>query len=284
MSINQPEISRAHPLLLVFLLDQSGSMADPFGGDPNLRKADGLADAINKTLQNLVMTCTKEMGKPPRDYFYISIIGYGNSEVNNNVGFLLNKEIVPISDIADNPLRIEKRKIQTYAGGGELITREITFPVWIDPVADDGTPMCEALKKAKEVVENWVQEEVHEDCHPPIVFNFTDGEATDGDPEPSAEEIKRISTKHGNVLCFNLHLSSVQAPPIEYPDSENILPDDYAKKLFRMSSIMPRHMIDMANSPDFGFSISNEARGFVFNGNIVSLINFLRVGTTHVLR
>jgi hypothetical protein len=49
------EISRGNPSCFVFLIDQSGSMADVFGaGEGNQKKADGVADAINRLLQNLV--------------------------------------------------------------------------------------------------------------------------------------------------------------------------------------------------------------------------------------
>ena len=46
------EISRGNPTCFIFLLDQSGSMADPFGGEP-VRKADFVADAVNRTLHDL---------------------------------------------------------------------------------------------------------------------------------------------------------------------------------------------------------------------------------------
>ena len=59
------EISRGNPSCLVFLIDQSGSMNDPFGaGEGNQKKADGVADAINRLLQNLVIKCAKEEGIP----------------------------------------------------------------------------------------------------------------------------------------------------------------------------------------------------------------------------
>ena len=45
----QAEISRANPSCFLFLIDQSGSMEDPFAGsDSKRRKADLLADAINR--------------------------------------------------------------------------------------------------------------------------------------------------------------------------------------------------------------------------------------------
>ena len=46
------EISRGNPTCFIFLLDQSGSMADPFGGE-SVRKADFVADAVNRTLHDL---------------------------------------------------------------------------------------------------------------------------------------------------------------------------------------------------------------------------------------
>lgn len=57
------EISRGNPSCFLFLIDQSGSMADVFGGgEGNQKKADGVADAINRMLQNLVIKCAKEEG------------------------------------------------------------------------------------------------------------------------------------------------------------------------------------------------------------------------------
>ena len=49
------EISRTNPTAILFLLDQSSSMLEPFGGQPDKRKADGVADALNRLLQNLVL-------------------------------------------------------------------------------------------------------------------------------------------------------------------------------------------------------------------------------------
>ena len=50
------EISRSNPSCFLFLIDRSGSMDDAFGaGDSTRKKADGVADAINRLLQNLVI-------------------------------------------------------------------------------------------------------------------------------------------------------------------------------------------------------------------------------------
>jgi hypothetical protein len=47
-------------------------MADTFPGEAGKKKADGVSDAINKLLQNLVIRCAKEEGV--RDYFHIGIV------------------------------------------------------------------------------------------------------------------------------------------------------------------------------------------------------------------
>ena len=49
------EISRTNPTLFVFVVDQSGSMAEGLPDQPNRKKADAVADAINNLLQNLVI-------------------------------------------------------------------------------------------------------------------------------------------------------------------------------------------------------------------------------------
>ncbi len=55
------EISRGNPTCFLFLIDQSGSMADRFGlGEATMSKAEGAATAINRLLQNLVLTCAKD--------------------------------------------------------------------------------------------------------------------------------------------------------------------------------------------------------------------------------
>jgi hypothetical protein len=71
------EISRGNPTCFIFLLDQSGSMADTFGGELAQRKADFVADVVNRTLHDLVIRCTRT--EEIRNYYNISIIGYGSS-------------------------------------------------------------------------------------------------------------------------------------------------------------------------------------------------------------
>ena len=73
------EISRDRPGCILFLLDQSQSMGEPFAGDTKTSKAVTLADAINKLLMSLVLRCTQNVNEGPRNYFDIGVMGYGDS-------------------------------------------------------------------------------------------------------------------------------------------------------------------------------------------------------------
>jgi hypothetical protein len=78
------ELSRTNPTALIFLIDQSSSMGEPFGAQPEKPKADGVADSINRLLQNLVLKCTKGVGI--RDYFHVGVIGYGGRVAGRQTG------------------------------------------------------------------------------------------------------------------------------------------------------------------------------------------------------
>ncbi|HEX6507456.1 MAG TPA: vWA domain-containing protein [Chloroflexota bacterium] len=268
------EVSRSNPSCFLFLIDQSGSMDDPFGlGEGERKKADGVADAVNRLLQNLVIKCAKSEGV--RDYYHVGVLGYGSSVGPAFGGALAGKELSPISEIADNPARVEERTRKIDDGAGGLVDQTVKFPVWFDAVARGGTPMREVLGRAETIVSQWVQD--HPSSFPPIVINITDGESTDGDPVSAGEALQNVTGDDGNALLFNVHLSSQRSSPIEYPGSESGLPDSYAEQLFRMSSLLPSYMQRAARSE--GYAVSDGSRGFVFNADIVSVIRFLDIGT-----
>lgn len=268
------EISRTNPSCFLFLIDRSGSMDDPFGaGESNKRKADGVADAINRLLQNLVIKCAKSEGV--RDYYDVGVVGYGAGVGPAFGGPLAGRDLVPISEIADHPERVEERTRKVDDGAGGLAAQTVKFPVWFDAVARGGTPMCEALDRARSILSAWLAQ--HADSFPPIVVNITDGEATDGDFALPAEQLRGLGSNDGNALLFNLHLSSQRATPIEFPDEGVPLPDQYAQALFHSSSPLPGYM--RAAAAQDGYPVTDGSRGFVFNADMVSLIRFLDIGT-----
>lgn len=268
------EISRSNPSCFLFLIDQSASMDDPFGaGEVRKKKAHGVADAINRLLQNLIIKCAKAEGV--RDYYHVGVIGYGRNVQPAFSGPLAGKDLVPISQVAEMPARIEERTKKVDDGAGGLVDQTVKFPIWFDPVADGGTPMSRAFTRAHGVIKTWLEQ--HPSCFPPIVINITDGEATDGDPKVLAQNLRQLSSSDGDVLLFNVHLSSQNASPIEFADHEEGLPDKYAKLLFTMSSTLPEYMRTIAQQE--GYKVSENSRGFVFNADIVSVIQFLDIGT-----
>jgi hypothetical protein len=267
------EISRTNPTCLLFLVDRSTSMDEPFGGQPAKKKADGVADAINRLLQNLVLKCAKAEGV--RDYFHIGVLGYGTEVEAALAGTTLDQPLVAISEIANSPLRVEERQRMTDDGAGGVIEQHVRFPVWFEPVADGKTAMNAALTLARTVVADFIA--CYPDCFPPLVLNLTDGKPTDENPLNAAMSLKALKSSDGNVLVFNAHISSSSAEPVAYPGEEEGLPDKYAKLLFRMSSILPPGL--MRAAAEEGYTIRGAARGFVFNADLVSVIRFLDIGT-----
>lgn len=265
------EISRSNPACILFLVDQSGSMADQWSGEGGQSKASGVATILNRLLQALVLKCTK--GEEVRNYFYVSVVGYGGETRR-----LLTQEgddPGPISWIADHPQRVEERQVDQEDGAGGLVKVTRRFPVWIDPVAESGTPMCAALGDILTLVRGWIER--YPNSYPPVIFNITDGESTDGDPRPVARQVISQGTSDGSPLLFNVHVSSQSGAPILLADAPGALPDDYARMLFEMSSELPPAVRRLATAE--GLVASPTSRGFVFNADPVSLIKFLDIGT-----
>jgi hypothetical protein len=268
------EISRTNPSCFLFLIDQSGSMAEPFGAQPDKKKAHEVATAINRLLQTLVLRCAK--GQEVLDRFHVGVIGYGHTTVAPAFGgALAGQALVPVSKLASSPLRVELRSKKVDDGSGGLIEQKVKFPVWFDPAANGQTPMCQAFDMAWNNLNDFVGQ--YPACFPPILINITDGRATDGDPEPHARCVRDLASRDGNVLLFNVHLSARRDKPIELPDAEERLPDDFAKLLFRISSVLPPTMQETARRE--GYLVTDKTRGFVFNADLVSVIRFLDIGT-----
>ena len=151
----QAEISRKNPGCFLFLVDQSESMEDPFGGgEAGRRKAEELATILNKLIHNLCIRCSKS--DSIYDYFHVGVLGYSEDSCKPALGGELSgRSLVPISELANNPLRIEDRVKQSDDGAGGVMDQTVKFPVWFDPYSKGGTPMCAALKEATKITQTW---------------------------------------------------------------------------------------------------------------------------------
>jgi hypothetical protein len=252
-------------------------MDDEIAGEHE-RKADFLAGAINRLLQNLCLKCLKGEDEV-RDYFSVCVIGYGASVGPALSGALAGKPVIPISDIAFKPARIETRFRKTSDGAGGIIEQEFKLPIWIDPIADGTTPMKEALELAREIVGRWTRD--HPSCFPPVVMHFTDGEAN-SDPTGMAERLRSLQTTDGKVLLLNAHVSSQGGREHVFPHTGENLPDEFATMLFQMSSTLPRQMADYARN--LGYPIKADARGYVYNARAEHVVSMLKIGTEPVVK
>jgi hypothetical protein len=268
----QAEISREHPTCFLFVIDQSGSMDEKT--ESGRSKAQFVADVLNKTLYTLVTNCSKADGV--RNYFDVGVIAYGGSDVATGFGGSLAGNIVhSIAAISEKPLRVEERAKKVDDGAGGIIEQKTKFPVWFDPKSSGGTPMRAALAKTLEVLADWC--DAHRTSYPPTVLHVTDGQSTDGAPEDVADGIRQISTDDGQCLLFNLHVTVGGGGEIVFPTSEGDLADEYSRMLFRMSSGLPGHLAKFAG--DKGYSITEGARGFIFNGDPKCIVDFFEIGT-----
>jgi hypothetical protein len=258
-------ISSTNPCLLVYLIDQSGSMSDKFGNASH-SKAVEVTNAINDLIYEVGLRCIGS-GGDLKNRFEIAIIGYGK-EVDTVQsaweGQLFGKWVVSIKNIFDFPLVIANDK-----------------PIWIKSYAKGNTPMAKGFENAKRLCNEWINWGNHKDCHPPIIINITDGEATDAGSgftllKNQVEQIKSLRTNYGAASIFNVHISSKSGDKRLFPTQ--VIPDDvFAKLLFEISSPLDNNMIRIAQQK--GYDLSESAKGYVFNGNATDLINFLNIGT-----
>ncbi len=266
------EISRTHPACILVLVDQSGSMDEPFAGQLDKKKSEGVADAVNRLLQNMVLKCAKSDGV--RDYFHVGVIGYGGL-VTSGLTSSLDDCLVPISKLADKPKRIENRLRLIDDGTGGVTEQTVKFPIWFEPVATGRTLMNAAFEAAELVASGFILS--NPESFPPIILNLTDGKPSDASPLKVVNRIRKLATTDGSALVFNLLISEDPKPPMYFLEDETLLVDLYSRLLYRMSSVLPPKFAASARAD--GFGIKENARGVVFNADLVAVVRFLDIGT-----
>jgi hypothetical protein len=277
-------LSSENPGYIVILIDQSGSMSDSFGGNTGGTKAQECAKAVNRVLRELGLACVS--GQTIKNRCDISVISYGKSgdqACNAFTGNLANKPIVNMQELAKNALRVEALKIKVSDGAGGLVEVDEQFPVWIEAIADGGTPMTEGFERAYQLVNDWTKS--HQNSFPPVVINITDGEPNDqSSAKNAALQLRQLGTNDGKVLVLNAHITSKRAARVELPASASDLPtgDNYAQFLFDISSELPPVMQERASA--VGFEVSAGSRGFVYNADAETMIRLLDIGTKAKLR
>ena len=88
----------------------------------------------------------------------------------------------------------------------------------------------------------------------------------------------QLSSADGSVLVFNCHISKQAGVALPFPDDAQAAAlEGLAKELFEMSSILPEPMRRQALAK--GYQTGPRARGYAFNADLVTMIDFLDIGT-----
>ena len=263
----------------LFLLDQSCPMEEPLGISSN-RKCDELVAAINGWLQNMAIGLSSDEGI--KDWIDIGVFGYRTDDQLNPIiesalqGRLAGRKLASISEIGAYPARIDTRtQYLPDKETGETFGVPCEMPVWVDPRAEGGRPMCHALYVAHQILSGWIAK--HPRSFPPVVLNISSGESQDGNPVPYADALKALKTEDGNVLFFNCYLSMTAANPFNFPATDEQLPDALARISFHMSNQLPDHFYWHGLTE--GFTLQPKARGVVLNAYMEGLIRFLIICT-----
>ncbi len=237
------------PVLIIYLLDISGSMSQPLG---DRKRVEIVSDALQEIALEMVARSTKGEIVSPR--YRLAIYAY-ESTVHDVLGGI--------------------RTIDQFVRDGvpEFGPR-------------GGTNTAAAFLAAEQLLQ---QELPYMQGHPaPLVCHMTDGEYQGDDPSPIAQRIMNLSTSDGNVLIENIFISDkILRTPVAEPDkwpglvNEADLANDYARTLLRMSSPIPASYLN--EMQEFGYQLQTGAP-MLFPGQSRDLIRmaFTMSGATPV--
>ena len=265
MAYSNVPIGTSNPGCIVILVDQSWSMIEDYGTGT---KAEVTALAVNHILEELVLAC--RAGDKIRDRCHVSVIGYGGG-----VECVVNGMI---SEVPSSLIEVKKGKKSIPDGAGGLVEVEVELPIWVQPKANNGTPMHEAFERAAEIVQRWCDDKP--DGFPPTVINITDGEASDLDATAdAARKVMDLHTTDGNVLVFNLHIANNKHEVIFPHSTTQLLPNDFfAEFLFNISSILPEPLREAAT--EHGLPAEPDTRCYGYNAGEATMIRILNFGST----
>ena len=269
MAYSNLPIGTANPTCFVILVDQSWSMSQAWGDE--VTKAEVATGAVNRVLEELVLAC--RAGANVRDRCHATVIGYGESVECVVDGMM--------SEVTSSLLEVRKTKKLIPDGAGGVIEVEVEMPIWLEPRADNGTPMAEAFERAEEIVQHWCDERPN--AFPPSVINITDGAANDpAEAATAARKIMNVESTDGNVLVYNLHVTNEDRPGVILPhNTSEFAGDTLAEFLFDISSEMPDSLREEAVA--LGIPAEPGARCCAYNADEVWMIRLLNFGSLQVL-
>ncbi|CAN5666082.1 VWA domain-containing protein [soil metagenome] len=280
-------VTSSNPCAIILLLDHSGSMKESIidNRGEKREKASTLANYVNKFLDEIILTCQKT--DLIKDYFQVLIISYGKYDEDGvssvSVAWqekLKDKTWVTVNELRNSALRKDIITVPNPKPFGAKFLKE-EQNIWIEPCADGLTPMKQAFETCNTFVEDWVND--NSNSFPPLIFNITDGEASDvndfAELVESAEKIKSNNTVNGNALLFNLLLLANNEDVKEFPlfSERNLFENnEYEMALFDASSTIPENL---KNVLPVKRDAHEEVKALVL-GNLETILSFLNIGTS----
>ena len=272
--------SSTHPGCLLVLVDQSESMDDPFGGasqGEGSSKSEQVAYIINSVLDDYLRL--NAAGNTFKERAQFAVIGYSGAGVRSALPpQLKDGEFVTLAQLHNSPLRSEVRTQTRRGPEGQMIESKSTAHIWVEAIAAGQTPMCTALRQATDLTSRWTV--AHPESYPPVVINITDGLATDGNVDDAARPLLDVQTRDGKLLLFNCHITKKREPAVEFARNEAEIPATLeARTLFWLSSSIPpsaRRAFELTTKRP----LEDGTRGYIFNGDALSVRKMLAFGTT----
>ncbi len=277
-------ITRTHRTAFLVAIDGSGSMAEEirFRGR-STTKAEAVAAVANELLFELIERARRDDGV--RDYYDIALVGYGGDD---EVRSLLpgGEELLSVARLAERQPVLRTETVEHRLPDGRIALREITTPCWIGPRAAGQTPMCEALRRCRDLAAAWCARRENAQSFPPVVFNITDGEATDcddGELRAVAAQIRALGTADGNVLLVNIHLAADEQGRTAFFPAADERPDGnrHARLLYDCASEMPA-VFDEAIRAEKGPGALPPFRGMSYNASAAQLLTMLNIGSISI--
>lgn len=276
MSSHNKQWSSATPGLLIFLIDQSGSMLLPFKDSPDTRTVFATR-VVNRVIDSIIQK--NYDGDHAKDRCFIVAIGYSVGAKELCSGFL--------SDLDNTPKRIETVKKKISDGADGLVEIDKNMPIWIDPIDKDGwTDMAAAFKMAKQIIEEWIKDKP--DSPAPVIINVSDGIPyynQKGTPEciqetaEIAHEIMNIHTPDGNVLIFNAEIGEGNLQIILPNSADEVIAGGVgAQFLYEISSVIPDGYKGAAEKN--GLELKDGSKGAIFAADAEHLIKLIDFGSS----
>lgn len=237
---------------------------------------------VGRLIDELILRSHRDNGY--RHYYDIALLGYSGERVYS----LLGDEIMfhPITILAGRDM-----PTTTYALGYKTLNNGIyTFQekvsLWVEPAAQGATPMYKMICSVTDLVAEWCAKEENSESFPPLVFNITDGEASDASYDmlrSASHRLQSTGTADGRTLFINVHISSnTNHAPLLFPNIHEVsLSIRHAHLLMDMSSVMPESLHpyvkdcrpNFANPPYIAMS---------YNASMSELVAMLNIGSRSI--